>query len=504
MRLSHNLIAGLVNSFWSALITFAVVPAYLKYLGAESYGLIGFFTTTQALVVLLDLGLASAINREIARSKSTEELKEAAKLLHTLAILYWGIAALIFIIVIMLSPLVADYWLQSKHLSTNTVSHAVMLIGIVLACRWPIALYQGVLVGAQRLLLQSNINIIMVTLSNLGAVAVLAFLSPTIEAYFIWQAIVGIFYVFTIRVTAWKVVGKPNNLKFDIAKLKRVWRFSLGMSGIGLTSLAFTQLDKVILSKMLSLEDFGHYMLATLLVSGLYLLISPVYNVIYPRFSALVALDSKDSLTDLYCTGARLFTSIFFPVAMILAVFSESILQVWTGSSEIAAITAPVVSFLAIGSGLHGVMYFPYAMQLAYGLPKVALKNNLILMIALGPLIVFLTLSYGMLGSALAWLAVQILHVILGSWLTHQYLLHNLMKAWLINSVLIPLLISTVIGTVSYFYFKVSTYDYYVQALLAGTMLIVSFSLSVLTSLRLRLFIKRHVLPSTFNRELTH
>ena len=41
MTLSRNLLAGLINSVWSAFIGLAVIPFYLKYLGVEAYGLIG-------------------------------------------------------------------------------------------------------------------------------------------------------------------------------------------------------------------------------------------------------------------------------------------------------------------------------------------------------------------------------------------------------------------------------------------------------------------------------
>ena len=46
--------------------------------------------------------------------------------------------------------------------------------------------------GAQRLTVSSGVSIVMVTLGNLGAVAVLAYVSPTIQAFFIWQGIVGL------------------------------------------------------------------------------------------------------------------------------------------------------------------------------------------------------------------------------------------------------------------------------------------------------------------------
>lgn len=496
MRVGRNLSIGLANSIWSAIIAFAVVPIYLKYLGAESYGLIGFFTTTQALIALLDLGLSSTINREIAKSTSETERTAAATLLHSLAIIYWGIALLILIGISALSPVIANHWLQAKQLPVNTIHNAIMLIGLVIACRWPIALYQGALLGSHRLALQSGINMMMATLSSLGAVLVLMLISPSIEAYFIWQAIVGGLYVIVIRHAAWKTVGRPSHLSFDWAQLKSIWRFSLGMTGIGITSLVFTQLDKVILSKMLSLEQFGHYMLASMLVSGLYLLIIPVYNIIYPKLSALVAQNKTQQLIELYQNGTRALTSVLFPIAMILVLFSNAIVYAWTLNSHVAEHVAPIVGILAAGSALHGAMYFPYALQLANGMSKLALSINIILMCAFGPLIILFTLNYGVFGSASAWLIVQILYLCFGSWRTHQYLLKELHLTWLMQSVLVPLCITMSVGLITYYGFDVSSYNLSSQLLIAVCALFIALILNVFSSPFLRQAIQERFAPA--------
>lgn len=499
MTLGRNLLAGLANSIWSALVGLAVVPFYLKYLGIEAYGLIGFFVTTQALLQLLDMGMAPTINREVARCSASGDLKEAGKLLHTLAVVYWSMAAAIAVLILALAPLIAEYWLQSKQLSSQTVSHAIMLMGLVVACRWPIGLYQGALIGAQRLTISSGINMTMVTIGSLGAVAVLAFVSPTIEAFFIWQASVGIIYAITIRAAAWRILGKQNQIRFDVDKLKSVWRFTAGMGGIGLTALVFTQLDKVILSKMLGLEEFGHYMLATVVVSGLYVLISPVFNVIYPRMTTLVASGDTEKLTDLYRLGTRLLATVLFPIAMLLAVFSEDLVYIWTGNPDIASSVAPVISLLAVGSALHGVMHFPYALQLAYGMTRLPLMINSILMIVLFPLIVFFAMKYGALGGAMAWLALHVLYVLLGTWLTHRRLLKGVAERWMYKDVGIPLALSILVGLVGRYAILWAAYSVYVK-LICGVMLaLVATALSISASPQLRavilnsLGIKKHV-----------
>lgn len=485
MKLRRNLVAGLANSIWSAVVGLAVVPFYLKYLGVEAYGLIGFFVTTQALLQLLDMGMAPTINREVARCTASGELQEAGKLLHTLAVVYWGMAAIIAILIVALAPWIAYHWLQSKQLSAQTISQAVMLMGLVVACRWPIGLYQGALIGAQRLTISSGINMAMVTIGSLGAVAVLAFVSPTIEAFFIWQACIGLIYATAMRSAAWRIIGNKQN-SFDIEKLKSVWRFTAGMSGIGLTALVFTQLDKVILSKMLGLEEFGYYMLATVVVSGLYVLIAPVYNVIYPRFSALVATGETEKLINLYRFGTRMLATMLFPIAMVLAVFSEDLVLVWTGNPSIASSVAPVIALLAIGSALHGVMYFPYAMQLAFGMTRLPLTINAILMIIFVPLIITFALKYGALGGAMAWFVLHVLYVLLGTWLTHRRLLKGVGAKWLLQDVGIPLMLSILVGLIGHYVAQSEEYAAFTRLIGAGILALVASALSISASPQLR------------------
>jgi len=435
MKLGGNLLAGLTNSIWTVLVGLAVVPLYLKYLGIEAFGLIGFFTTLQALFQLLDLGFAATANREVARRSASGNLRESGNLLHTLAVIYWGIAGIIALIVLALAPFLAQHWLQSRQLPQETVARAVVLMGLTLACRWPIGLYQGALMGAQRLAVSSGVNIAMVTLGNFGAVAVLALVSPTIQAFFLWQAGVGLLHAATVRWAAWRAVGRSEGVRFDVDELRRIWRFSAGMSGIALSSLMFTQLDKVLLSKVLGLEDFGRYMLATVVAGALSVLITPTFNAMYPRFCALVASGNTEKLADLYRLGTRLLATVLFPVATALAMFSEELLRVWTGNSEIASSVAPVVTLLAIGSALNGVMHFPYALQLAFGNTRLPLTINCALTIVMFPLTVFLALSYGAMGGAVAWLIVEVLYVMLGTWLTHRHLLRSLAPTWLFQDV---------------------------------------------------------------------
>jgi O-antigen/teichoic acid export membrane protein len=406
-------------------------------------------------------------------------------------VVYWSMAVVIALLLVAFAPLIANHWLQSRHLSPQVITHSIMLMGLVVACRWPIGLYQGALIGAQRLAVSSSVSITMVTLGNFGAVAILAFVSPTIEAFFIWQAGVSLVYAVTMRWAAWRVISRNKKIGFSLDQLKHIWRFSAGMSGLAFLGLLLNQLDKVILSKLLTLEAFAHYMLATVVVSGLFVVVSPVFNVIYPRFTALVVAGDTEKLVDLYRMGTRALATILFPTTMLLAIFSEDLVHIWTGNIDIASQVAPIISVLAIGTAIQGVMYFPYALQLAYGMTRLPLMICAIMVIVMIPLVVFFAWTYQALGGAMAWLTINILYLLLGTWLTHRYLLKRIGKKWLSQDVGIPLMLSIVAGLVGRYGIQEMASPVYWKLIFGCGLALSVFLLSVLLSSQLRLLVMR-------------
>jgi O-antigen/teichoic acid export membrane protein len=486
VTLGRNLLAGMASAGWSALVSLAAIPFYLKFLGIEAYGLIGFFATTQALLQFLDMGMSPTINREVARCAASGKIQQSGHLLHTLAVVYWSMALMIGLSILVLAPFIAEYWLTSKEFSVTTLSFVVMLMGLVVACRWPVGLYQGALIGAQRLTVASGINMVMVSVGAIGAVSILAFVSPTIEAFFIWQGIVGLVYALVMRSAAWRIVGKLSHLKFSVTKLKEVWRFTAGMTGVALTALAFTQLDKVLLSNLLGLEYFGYYMLAAVVVSALSILVSPVYNVVFPRFSMLVAKGDNDQIVELYRLGTRMLATVIFPVAMVLVFFSRDIVLIWTGNPDVASEVGPLVSLLVMGTALNGVMYFPYALQLAYGKTWIPLLINLILMCFLVPIMYYLVGIYGALGGALAWLVVEVCYVLLGSWLTHRHMLEGIALRWLCRDVGTPLILSSIVFAAGSYFIQGENFSIYARMGWALGLTVAAFSVALMTSGKVR------------------
>lgn len=70
MSLKKNIIAGYISQFYITTIGIITLPFYIKYMGSETYGLIGFFTMLQSWFNILDFGLTPTIARETAKFKA--------------------------------------------------------------------------------------------------------------------------------------------------------------------------------------------------------------------------------------------------------------------------------------------------------------------------------------------------------------------------------------------------------------------------------------------------
>ena len=445
-RLGRNLAAGVASTAWTAIVTICTVPLYLHFLGVEAYGLIGFYTALQGVFAVLDLGLSQSMNREVARAETDEERARARNLLHTLALGYWIVAIAIGVAIWVAAPWISQHWLRTS-IDAGQLSTAIALMGLTVACRFPLGLYLGALIGARRMGLASGIEIVMVSIANIGVIGILAQISPTIQAFFMWQALIAMINVLVIRAVAWSVVGERGDRspRIDFGAVQRIWRFSAGLAVTAVLAAVFIQSDKIVLSRTVSLTDLGAYTLASIAARSLYVLVAPAFSAVYPQMSSMHAAGRIDDITLLYRQGTRLLMTVLVPLAIFGTIFSTEIFTVWTGDAGLAQSLSLVAGFLLLGTVLNGAMHFPYALQLAFGDSHLPMVINATLLIIFVPLLVLLSLRFGIVGAAAAWAMLNLLYLFLGTWLTHRKLLPGIAGRWLTGDVGVPLLVSLVI-----------------------------------------------------------
>lgn len=440
-QLKRNIVANIAGKGWMALMSLAFVPVYIRFIGIEAYGLIGIFSALFSLFSILDLGLSTTLNRELARlSIQAGKAQEMRDLFKTLERVYWCLAGVIGIVVITLAPLITHHWVKADNLSTDTILQALMIMGVAIALQWPFSLYSGGLMGLQRQVLLNGITASVATVRGVGAVIVLWQISPTIQAFFLWQIVVSVAQTLMTAAFLWGCMPpSQQTTRFRKDLLFGVWRFAAGMTGISVTAIILTQLDKIILSNVLSLEMFGYYSLAGMVAGVLYYFVGPVFSALFPRFSQLVALNDIETLTPLYHRGCQLMSVLILPIAVVIALFSSELMWLWTGNRTIAENTHLILSLLIVGTALNGLMNLPLALQLAHGWTRLIFYSNVIAVIVLAPFIFLMASRFGAVGAAAVWVVLNSGYVLFLLQVMHRKLLQGERWRWYAIDVGLPL-----------------------------------------------------------------
>jgi O-antigen/teichoic acid export membrane protein len=236
--------------------------------------------------------------------------------------------------------------------------------------------------------------------------------------------------------------------KFSLVALEGIRRIAVGIFGITLLSLLLTQVDKILLSKLLSLKEYGHYTLAATIAGGLYAIITPIIQSFYPRLCELHARNDQVGLINTYHKGAQLISVFGGSVAIVIILFSETFLRLWTQDPELAQRNATLVSLLMFGNLLNGLMGIPHLTQIAHGRTSLMIRINIIAITIIVPAILWVTPRFNAEGAAWVWVSLNAGYVLIGIHFMYQRILCNEKWSWYIKDVLIPLFPGIVVASV--------------------------------------------------------
>lgn len=438
--LGRNIIANYIGRSWMAILSIVLIPVYIRFMGIEAYGLVGFFTTLSGVLGILDLGIGQTLNRELARRSIPNELLGSQKdLVRTLEVIYWGIAILAGIIVTILAPFIANTWIKAQGLNSESILKAVQLMGVSVALQFPMSLYLGGLMGMQKQVLVNIILVITATLRSGGAILVLWLVSPTIQTFFMWQVVMSLVGSLTFFVAIWTNLPKTDNpTRFRSNIITDVWKYAAALSANALIGIILTQLDKVILSKMLSLKMFAYYSIAATVASAIWMIIIPFNTAIFPN---LVQLHERKQIADLrilFHRSSQILSFILLPICALLIVFSSQILSIWLHDPSIVKNSHIIVSLLVFGTMLNGIVSLPANCAPAFGWPLLITYTNAIQAVVIIPLIICLVNWFQSIGAGIAWIIMNSTYVIFMVPFFFRRFLKEEQKKWYLQDLLAP------------------------------------------------------------------
>lgn len=496
-RTGINTAFNIATRLWSLVSIFLFVPLYIILLGESAYGLVSVFSTLQATLNILGLGLANTLGREFATGEFCEENNSRKiKLLKSTEILYVAIGFIIFIICFAFSDFIANDWLNIENLDPKLVSTVITLMGVSIALQLVGHLYSGCLLGLEHQVLANSYCISWSALKSIGSLLIIWLISPNLILFYAWHIVTDILYIIALRISIRKKCPCKAKWRFsDFGNLKSIWQYTLGILIISITSLFNRQLDKLIISNQLSLTDVGAYNVATTLGSLTSVFPSAVYTAIFPKFTAYASLGQTHVLKESFVKFNKLVNIVLMCMGCFIAVYAVPLIHVWTGSivyKEILGITGTLVVLAVMFSEIQEI---PYALALAHGNTRI----NVLIGVSFLPIVLFSTLigvgRWGLIGAGAVYLIMMFLQSVLFLLLVcRKYMKDSALKIVIMDMAL-PFLTSFLSALLSYLLVVKITQNSWLQVALAIGFGAITLMLSLIIFMKkdVKYFLRRKI-----------
>ena len=439
MSLKSSFAATLASRVYLTLVNLVMLPVYMRHLGLEAFGLIALFMVLQVWFQLLDMGLTPTMARAAARYRAGAlSASDFRLLLRAIEGIFLVLAAVAGAAVFLGAEHIAAHWLKIERLPPQEVVRSLQSMALCIALRLLSELYRGVLSGFERFIWLAGLNTAFGTLRLVLVVPYIAWVDSSPSGFFGFQlAAMALECVVLIALAYRLVPGRAaGHSPWGLQPLRTVFGFSVVMSLASVVWITLSQLDKLLLSGLLSLSDYGAFSIAAAAASGVLLASGSLTEVLLPQLTRLHAQGARLELLALYRRSTQWACMSACSVASVLAFHADRLLWVWTGDAALAARAAPVLCLYALGNAALVVGAFPYYLQFAAGNLRLHLVGTTLMVAILLPSVVWATDRFGSAGAAGVWLGVNVLYLVLWTPVAHARFMPRMHWRWLAEDVL--------------------------------------------------------------------
>jgi O-antigen/teichoic acid export membrane protein len=503
-KVKKNIFFNVIGSLVSSVLALFFMPYYFKTMGAESYAVLGFFVSLQVWFALIDLGLVPTLSNQMAHYKSGKlNKKNTVNFLKSVEIFYILITVFLGLIFYYGSSYFSHFWFKPNVLPLISIQKTISLLGLVISLKLFEEVYRASISAMQFQIWLNIAQIILSTFRWVGGFVVILSFGEKLEAFFIWQLLISAITLVILRHQLYKYLNPITfQYKFSFNCLWKARKFTSGIFGISFFALALTQADKILLSGILNLKEYGYYIFSSSLSGVLGLIILPIGNAAYPYFINLKSQNNKNKLGDFFHKSCQWVSFLIIPLACNISFFAYQVIYAWTGDSVIAENVSPILKILIIGNLLSSFIYIPYIIQIAYKWTTLTLLLNLLGFFIMIPGLFYLVPIYGAKGAAYLWLIINLIFAVGVAIFMYKKILINHRNKWLFYSILIPTAFSFIFCgavkflSIPFFLEELSRVQsfLFVSGLLISQYFILSFTMPTIRNSMLNLFEKRNSL----------
>lgn len=401
MSALRNVLWNIVGIGFPPLVGLWAVPALVKTLGADRFGLLSLAWVVVGYFSFFDLGLGRAITLIVSQQAGKGQESQIPSVVRSgmawmtlLGVLGGGIVAAI-------SP-----WLVEEKLAIPAHMREETLIAFyLLAVSVPIVIvttgFRGILEGKHRFDIVNLVRAPLGALTYIGPIAVLPFSSelPLVVATLLAGRVVSCLAYVTICLRLYPELAFGS--RYNLRSIGPLLSFGGWMTLSNIAGPLLLYLGRFALAILASAEAVAYFSTPYDVVSSFLLIPGLFVSVLFPMFSETFPRN-HEHVRRLYRQWMGYTCLIMFPLTLLTFFLARPALSFWINDA-FAEQSYKVAKILAVGVFINSFGLISQALIQAYGRPDLTAKLHVAELIAYVPYMWWLIHTFDIDGAAIAW-----------------------------------------------------------------------------------------------------
>ncbi|GJG88459.1 hypothetical protein tb265_36400 [Gemmatimonadetes bacterium T265] len=393
---------GLNVAGWAvpAVCALLAIPALVRAMGAERFGLLALAWTLVGSFSPFDLGIARALTQALAERVGRADQEDSPEIAWSAWWLMLGVGAAGAFALAAGAPALAGRWLHMSAPMQGEATRSLQLLAVAVPLTVMTSGLRAVLEAGQAF---RAVNALRVPL------ALLTFVGPWVVQPFSHALPASIAVIVCARALIWAlhawVVARsyPSLRRPRLPRtraLRSLWRVAGWITLSTLSNPILVTGDRLLIGAALPMAAFAQYAAVSEIASKLGVVGAVLQPVLFPALTATLVASPRTAAM-LFDRGVRATALAVAPAALVLVAFAPEGLRAWLGA-DLARDAVPVLQILATATFVNTCAQMPFVTLQSAGRPDVPAKFHAVeIPLYLGALWLLLG-RFGLLGAAIA------------------------------------------------------------------------------------------------------
>lgn len=398
--LARNTVLNLLGLTVPLVVAIVAVPITVRALGVERFGILALAWIVLGYFSLFDLGLGRATTRFAAEALSLGQTDRFARLMWTSIGLQAALGLIGAVVLLAIAPFIVTQLLNVPPALVNEAQLCFVVLAAAVPATLVTAAARGGLEAGQRFdlvnLVAAPSSVLFYVLSALGAIAGLPL--PGIVLLLVGNRVAaGVAYLALAR----RAFPAVSRIAVDLSVAPSLLTYGGWVSISSVVGPALVYADRFTIGAVLSLAAVAYYAAPFDVITRLLVIPGAMALTLFPAFSA-AGHGREERLPGLYGRAMRYVLLAVAPLVLLALLFGDALLRIWLGP-DFERESALVFRLLSIGVLINALGFIPYSLLQAIGRADLTAKFHLAELAPFLALVWILTTSFGLVGTALAW-----------------------------------------------------------------------------------------------------